>query len=206
MKKKVLMFVIVVFICSVTIFAGNGNGGSNGNTNENEQTVGGEDQTTIVVEAHDLDFIFALEANTGSGWVNANNEKIYNSSWDVRSAIEADLRVRATQGSYDEPTGITVKVTIGNLYLDAVTDTTFSNYYDAGQGLVHFAYVGNKFTAGSFNYALGELQITTKSNYLYGKTNNKDKDSLYFTIRYNGDENAPSGRYESNITLQYSIS
>ncbi len=210
MNKKIIISLAVILFSSSLIFAGNdqgNNGNGLGNYGDGDSTtvsVSGGDSTTVVVDASDIDMAFVLEANTTDEWVDADDQEIYDSSWDARSPFTVDLRVRATAGSFDEPQGILVEVTIGNLYRNGTLTETHSDYFDAGIGYLNSASVGAKFLLGSVDLPNGELPITTKQNHKYGELNNENKDSLYFTIKYDGDESAPSGRYESNVTINYS--
>lgn len=210
MNKKILFSLAILLFSSSLIFAGNdegNNGNGLGNYPDDDTSsvsVGGGDATTVVVEAADINMSFVLEANTTDVWVDVDDGEVYDSSWDARSPFTVDFRVRATAGSFDDPQGILVEVEVGNLYRDGVKDNTFSNYFDAGIGYLYAASVGAKFIHGTFDLPNGQLPITTKQNHKYGELNNEDKDSLYFTVKYDGDTSAPSGRYESDVLINYS--
>jgi len=198
MNKRIFLLISIIVLSTATIFGMPGN-------NITTASVSGEDSTNIIADAPDLDMIFVLEASPNGVWVNANGQDIYNESWNPRNSFSPNLRVRAIQGTFNQITCIKVSVIVGDLYRNGQLNSTYSDYYNAGSGAVDEASVGDKFKVKQFKYNKGILKINTVKNYFYGNVNNKDKDSLYFTLKYDGDSEAPAGRYKSNVTLQYEI-
>jgi hypothetical protein len=172
---------------------------------------GGDGSTVIVAHAQSTDMDFDLEAETaGSTWTNANGLEVFNSEWDVRDEFDAFFRLRATAGSYNGEVPLTITIAVTNLYLDGVTNTTFSNYYEAGVGVVSAATTGTFFTKTNGSFTVGTsivaLPITTKAYHVYGQGGNEVNDSVNFTLTYDGDAGAPAGQYESDVTVTYTNS
>jgi len=162
-------------------------------------SVSGGGQSTVVADAENVPFVFVLQAENGTTWVDANEENVFDPDWDVRDGFDVDFRIAAVEGSSSTASTIKVDIEVGNLLRNGVTNSSFSDYYDAGIGT--FDSVNS--TSGFDTVSIGSSDFTfkTKPNRYYATNNGL----VNFNLNYDGDESAPAGRYESEVTIAYSV-
>lgn len=209
MKKKLIITLAMLAIVSSFVMAAKQKVTSSGEDGvvlpdftTNLSAEGGE-STSVVADAENVDFIFTLEAQNGSAWVDANGQQVFDADWDVRDGFNVDFRVKAIAGSSNSAQTIKVNVQVGNLFREGATNSEWSNYYNAGQGILSSVYGNSGFdslasTVGSKN---GNFTFSTKANRYYAT----DPGTVNFKLAYGGDEEAPAGRYESDVTISYSV-
>ena len=164
--------------------------------------------TTVVADADNIQFVFALEAENDATWLPAASQDVYDADWNVRDnqAVSVDFRVRATAGTANAPYGVQVTVEAGKLtrvgtdgYVvdkDVVISTP-----EVGSNLTLVS--GAEVTGGANVQASSTIKFNTVANHFYGLGDNAAGDSVNFNITYTGDANAPAGRYESAVTVNY---
>ncbi len=174
MKNKFVFTILALFLLSMaTLFA--------------------ENSTTIVVEAPDSSFNFALEEKETTGdWISAQGREIFQEYENVRNGFSADFRIRATSGSYASSADIDITVTAGPLTLENTGDTFITPSISGT--------IGSSYT-GSFSNGVFDLSLIP--NYVYGTTSNSANDSLSLTFGFAAISNAPSGRYTCAVTFEY---
>ncbi len=210
MKKRLILITTILAIVSGALFAAQQVGAEDSFDYSESMNASGDTTTTVVANALSQAIVFDLEAQTGSTWTNAQDLEVFDSDWDVRATtgFNANFRLRATAGSYDDDLQLTVNVSATNLYRNGQTTSTAADYYKAGAGSVSAASAGANFTEGEFVLSAGTLPILVSPNHVYGldPDNNAAGDSLEFTLHYEGDQIAPAGQYKSVVTVSYTNS
>ncbi|MGD1817225.1 MAG: hypothetical protein ACPKNR_09350 [Pleomorphochaeta sp.] len=174
------------------------------------------DSATVVADADNVEFVFALEAQNGANWVSAESQEVYDADWNVRNAqaVTVDFRVRATAGTADTANSVQVTVGAGKLTRVLGSGESGSAYVvdkdvviaaPSVAGTTYFTnLVGSAVTAATGTAtASSPITFKTVANHFYGLTANAAGDSVNFNITYTGDANAPAGRYESAVTVAY---
>ncbi|MGD6731153.1 MAG: hypothetical protein ACPKMZ_08775 [Pleomorphochaeta sp.] len=160
------------------------------------------ESTTVVADAATIPFTLQLEAQDSSGWVPAASKKVYDVAWNVREDFTAPFRVHLTAGTKESVQGL--KVTVSATALTRLVSNVASGYVSKGARTIVNPDVGeNLDTLVSTDNP--EFTFNTKSNHMYGLTDNEADDSFTFGVKYAKDENAPAGRYESTVTVAYSV-
>ncbi len=168
--------------------------------------------TTVVADADNIEFVFALEAENDATWVPAASQEVYDADWNVREteAVSVDFRVRAISGTANDPYGVKVTVGAGKLtrvgtagyvvdkavVIATPSLATPTSYFTDLTGSAVTAATGTA-TASS------PITFNTVANHFYGLAANAAGDSVNFNITYTGDANAPAGRYKSAVTVAY---
>ncbi len=205
MKKRLILITTILAIVSGALFAAQVVDNTP-NYTDAEMSVSGDEGSTVVADAANVAMVFDLEAKTGdTTWANANGYEVYDETWDVRAPFDAYFRLYASDGSYDSATPLTITVEVGNLYRNGETTSTEDDYYDAGAGVVSAATLGGNFATATYSPSsnLENFAITTKANHYYGVSSTTADDSLTFKLSYDGNANAPAGRYKSEVTVSY---
>jgi hypothetical protein len=170
--------------------------------------------TTVVADADNIQFVFAVEAKNGTDWVPAASQEVYDADWNVRDteAVSVDFRVRAIAGTAEEPFGVKVTVGAGKLTRVGTAGYVVDKAVVIGTpsivALPSTSYFtdldGSAVTAATGTpTATSPITFKTVANHFYGLDANAAGDSVNFNITYTGDANAPAGRYKSIVTVGY---
>lgn len=210
MKKKLISMIAILAIVSGAIFAAqevsNATTPISGYTEDAYSLDTTGDSATVVADAESIEFVYTLEAENSSGWVSAENQEVFDSAWNVRSVagFSVDFRIRATAGTINAVSPVTATVTAGKLTHTELASTIIDKDVTISAATSGFALPIT--SAGGNTNASSAISFETISGHYYGLEANAAADSVNFTITYAGDENAPAGRYESEVTIAYSAS
>lgn len=163
--------------------------------------------STVVADSESIEFVYALEAKNGEDWVLAEDQKVYDSTWNVRAGFNVDFRIRATAGTINAVSLVKATVTVGKLTHTALSGTivdksiTISGATAGDRLTLVTATGGGTATGGDAAYV---ISFETQSGFNYGVDEETQADeSVSFNIAYAGDSAAPAGRYESTVLVKY---
>lgn len=213
MKKRLILITTILAIVSGALFAADQEVANTATayapTAFSVDNTG--DSATVVADADNVEFVFALEAQNGANWVSAESQEVYDADWNVRNAqaVSVDFRVRATAGTADTANSVQVTVGAGKLTrvgtAGYVVDKAVVIAAPSVAGTTYFTdLVGSAVTAATGTAtATSPITFNTVANHFYGLAANAAGDSVNFNITYTGDANAPAGRYKSAVTVAY---
>lgn len=207
MKKKLISMIAILAIVTGSVFADQDQEVSNSTTpiteySENAYSLDTtSDSSTVVADAESEEFVYTLEAQNGTGWVSAEGEEVFDSSWDVRDGFNVDFRIRATAGTINAVSPVEATISVGKLTHTELNSTIIDKditISDAAAG--DYLTLGTTSGGSNADYV---IPFETISGHYYGIAANAAGDSVSFNIAYAGDSEAPAGRYESDVTVAY---
>ncbi|NCD05069.1 MAG: hypothetical protein EOL97_03035 [Spirochaetia bacterium] len=190
MKKKLITLLALVAIVSGVAFAVQEVGTADSYTDPGFTTTSTSEGAVVVADAKNIPFVFELQADNNGSWIAADEEQVFDTTWNVRSGFTASFRILTTDGTQYSPKSFNIDIDAAQLV---------SGAGDLAGAATLSGTVGTNFT-GSFTPSTGRFAIATKANHYY---NSADTDALTFNVTYAATAQAPAARYTSDVTVTY---
>ncbi len=208
MKKKLITILAMLAIGATFAMAAQTVGGTADSPTytSSNTAVNDTDTATVVAVQGDEAFSFIFEAQDATGWTAADGKEVYD-SWTPRTDFTASFRARVMSGTSNTNTSLALTIQVGNLTrVDTETGVT---PYDTGNPTIGARSLGTdsilSLSQGSVTTSTASVSvedtITLAKNINFGT--DEVKNSVYFDVTYDGDDEAPAGRYESVVSLNF---